>query len=237
MTRGDGQLPHRLRRGFAWLERRGFGPVLTTLPIVGLGFAALTLWGFSKLASEVLEQETEAFDATILYALRTLHTPALDLLAKGVTFLGEPALLIAVTVLIGVILLVQRQVAEGIALPISALGATGLNYLLKSVFARARPQLWERSVEVNFYSFPSGHATGALVIYGFIGYLLAVRVRPGRRGLIIFPTTLLILAIGLSRLYLGVHWPTDVIGGYMAGSVWLIACILTLRLWQAKHQD
>lgn len=233
MTKGIDMF-YRLRRGWEWLVHHRLVSLLTTLPVAGLGFAALILWGFSKLASEVLEKETEVFDTTVLFSLRQIHKPGLNALMKGITFLGEPGFLIALTIGIGSILLLQRRVAEGIALPVSALGATGLNYLLKDVFARARPELWERSVNVNFYSFPSGHATVSLVIYGLIGYLLATHLSRNWRVWVVVATVLLILAIGLSRLYLGVHWPTDVIAGYAAGLVWLIACILTLRLWQVN---
>lgn len=234
MTKGNDMFRH-LQRGWEWLVRRSPASLLTTLPVTGLGFAALALWGFGKLASEVLEKETDAFDTAVLYALRQIRTPGLDALMKGVTFLGEPSLLIALTIGIGAILLLQRRRAEGVALPVSALGATGLNYLLKDVFARTRPELWERSVNVNFYSFPSGHATVSLVIYGLLGYLLATHLSRRWRPWVVVATVVLILTIGLSRLYLGVHWPTDVIAGYISGLVWLIACILTLRLWRLKH--
>lgn len=234
MTRANNMF-RRLQRGWEWLVHHRPTSLLTALPLAGLGFAALALWGFGKLASEVLEKETDAFDTAVLYALWQLHTPGLDALMRGITFLGEPSFLIAITIGIGLILLLQRQVVEGIALPISALGATWLNYVLKGVFARTRPELWERSVNVNFYSFPSGHATVALVIYGLLGYLLAAHLSRRWRLWIVVATVVLILAIGLSRLYLGVHWPTDVIAGYISGLVWLIACILSLRLWRLKH--
>ncbi len=94
--------------------------------------------------------------------------------------------------------------------------------------------LWQRSVDVSFYSFPSGHAMVSLVIYGMLSYLLATRFHRKRKS-ILSVTILLIAAIGLSRLYLGVHWPTDVIAGYAAGLVWLIACIFSLEVWRQRR--
>jgi membrane-associated phospholipid phosphatase len=233
MCKGNDHLSSWLRRKWEWLERSKPMSLLTALPVVGLVLSALALSGFGYLASEVLDKETEVFDTQTLYALRQLHTPNLDAFMKGITFLGEPSFLIVITIGFAATLLSQRQVAEAIALPVSALGATALTYLLKIVFARTRPELWQRIVDVNFYSFPSGHATISLVIYGLIGYLLSTYLSQVWQICIISLMVLLVLAIGFSRLYLGVHWPTDVIAGYAAGSVWLIASIFTLRLYHS----
>lgn len=210
--------------------------LLLTIRVVGLVAAALALWVFAQLADEVLEKETQAIDTTILLAISHLHTPLLDQVMLGVTFLGQPSVLVVVTLSLGIVLLYQRRRFEATTLTIAALGAVGLNYLLKHLFARDRPVLWERIVDVRYYSFPSGHAMVSMVIYGFICYLLVTRF-PRWRGWIFSSTILLIVAIGFSRLYLGVHWPTDVAAGYAAGLVWLIACILSLRLWRYFRQQ
>jgi undecaprenyl-diphosphatase len=197
--------------------------------IGGLALAILALWGFAEIAEEVLEQETQAIDTSILQTLQSLHNPVLDRVAIAVTFLGEPRLLTFVSVVFGIILLRQRHWASTITLAIVAAGGIGLNFLLKDLFARARPELWQRIVDVNYYSFPSGHAMISMVIYGFIGYWLASRYRRWR-SFIAIATIVLIAAIGLSRLYLGVHWPTDVVAGYAAGLVWVLVCILSLDI-------
>ncbi|MEW6497887.1 MAG: phosphatase PAP2 family protein, partial [Cyanobacteriota bacterium] len=119
-------------------------------------------------------------------------------------------------------------------LVIAAVGAAVLNNLLKILFGRARPELWERIVDVRQYSFPSGHAMISLVIFGMIGYLLSTKF-PQWRGWIIGLTIVLVTGIGLSRLYLGVHWPTDIVAGYAAGLVWLFACIFSLQVWQDRR--
>ncbi len=231
-------------RWIRWLSHsilrvwRGFGgakliPLLSTIEGIGLVIAGFGLWGFAEIADEVLEKETRSFDTVILLFLRQQQTPLLDQIMIGVTSLGEPTFLVIVTLVLSVILALRRQWIQGAVFAIAALGAAGLNIVLKDVFARARPALWERSVDVRYYSFPSGHAMVSLVIYGLIGYLLASRFKD-RSGLILTLTALLIGLIGLSRLYLGVHWPTDVIAGYAAGLVWLAACILVLDIWQRR---
>ena len=209
-------------------------PLLLTIRVGGLIIAALAMWGFADLAEEILEKESFAFDRAILLALKQLHTPLLDQIMLWLTFMGEPSLLTVICFIIGCLLLFYGKRSQATTLIIAALGAGGLNYLLKILFARARPQLWERTVDVRFYSFPSGHAMVSMVIYGVIGYLLATTF-PKWRGLIISATAILILGIGFTRLYLGVHWPTDVIAGYAAGIVWLVACIFSLEVWQARR--
>lgn len=224
------QLMRRINKG---VVGRRLIPLLTTIEVLGLAIAAFGLWGFAQIADEVLEQETQAFDTAILLALQRIHTPWLDQFMLGATVLGEPTLLVVVTLSISTVLIVGRKRADGITLAIAALGAAGLNMLLKNVFARARPELWQRIVDVRYYSFPSGHAMVSLVIYGLIGYLMATNLKVKSiwvSGL----TALLIGIIGFSRLYLGVHWPTDVIAGYAAGLVWLITCIFSLEIWRAR---
>jgi len=144
-------------------------PLLSTIEVIGLAVAALGLWGFAQIADEVLEQETQAVDSSILLALHHLHTPWLDQWMLEVTAFGQPTFLVIATLNIGAILLLRRQLPEAVTLAIAALGAASLNTLLKDVFARARPELWQRIIDVRYYSFPSGHAMVSLVIYGLIG--------------------------------------------------------------------
>ena len=203
--------------------------LITAIRLGGLAIAALALWGFAAIAEEVLEKETRAFDTEILLALKRLHTPVLDQIMIGFTFLGEPKLLLVLCLALGALLLIRNHRSEARTIAIAGVEAVGLNALLKLLFARARPQLWERVVDVRFYSFPSGHSMISMVIYGLLGYFLMSRY-PRWRWLIATLTVLLVAAIGFSRLYLGVHWPTDVIAGYTAGMVWLIACILSLEI-------
>lgn len=201
------------------------------LRVGGILLAGFALWVFAQIADEVLEKETYSFDTSVLLAIRRIHTTLLDQAMMGITFIGDPSVLLVICLGIGIWLLKLGQRSKAVGLGIAALGAIGLNVLLKHLFGRARPALWNRIVDVGHYSFPSGHAMVSLVIYGLIGYILTTKF-PQHRRLIISLTIILIGAIGFSRLYLGVHWPTDVLAGYAAGLVWLIACILSMRVWR-----
>lgn len=169
-------------------------------------------------------------DEGILLAIQKLHTPERDRIMLGITFLGDPVVLLLICLGLKIGPLYYYRRSEVTTLGIAAVGAIGLNYLLKVRFGRVRPALWKWIVDVGHYSFPSGHAMMSIVIYGFISYILAKQF-PQWREQIFALTVVLVVAIGLSRLYLGVHWPTDVVAGYAVGLVWLIVCILGLELW------
>jgi membrane-associated phospholipid phosphatase len=99
-----------------------------------------------------------------------------------------------------------------------------INQVMKLFFAKSRPELWTRLISEHSFSFPSGHAVGSMVVYGFIAYILAKEL-PTYRRYVDAVSSILIIAIGFSRLYLGVHYPTDIIAGYGVGLLWLITCL------------
>ncbi|MDC0833429.1 Membrane-associated phospholipid phosphatase [Geitlerinema sp. FC II] len=204
---------------------------LSSLWIGGLAIAMLSLWAFAEIAEDLLENEAQTFDRTVLLAIGQWRTPFLDRVAVAVTTLGDPSILTAIASGFVLVWLFQRHWKRALSLAIALLGVSGLNLLLKHLFARSRPQLWERVVDVRYYSFPSGHAMVSLVLYGLLGYALARQFPRWRVG-IAGGTIAIIVAIGLTRLYLGVHWPTDVIAGFAAGLVWSIACILAFEVSQ-----
>jgi undecaprenyl-diphosphatase len=174
-------------------------------------------------------------DTTILLLIQKLHSPLLNRLMLGITSLANPECLLLICLGMEANLLYYKRPLEAVTFGTAAVGAIGLNYWLKMLFVRARPALWNWIIDVAHYSFPSGHAMVSMVIYGFIGYILAKQFPQWRRPIITL-TVALIVAIGFSRLYLGVHWPTDVAAGYAVGLVWLITCILSLELWQ-QYQE
>ncbi|MBD2450185.1 phosphatase PAP2 family protein [Nostoc sp. FACHB-152] len=173
-------------------------------------------------------------DAVILLAIQKLHTPLLDRIMVGITSFGQPPLLVLTCLVWEASLLYRQRQAQAATFGIAAVGAISLNYLLKEMFVRTRPALWDHIINVNHYSFPSGHAMVSMVVYGLMGYTLAEEF-PQWRKQILALTAGLILAIGFSRLYLGVHWPTDVVAGYAAGLVWLTACVINESLQEQRQ--
>jgi membrane-associated phospholipid phosphatase len=141
-----------------------------------------------------------------------------------ITALGDPCVVITVFISTIAWLGMKRRYTDGIRFIIVSVGGASINYVMKLFFAKPRPELWPRLISESSFSFPSGHAVGSMVVYGFIAYILA-RELPSYQRYIYAVASVLIIAIGFSRLYLGVHYPTDIIAGYGVGILWLITCL------------
>lgn len=201
------------------------GPIL-------LGVISLVALLFVWLGSEISDGETRRFDSRILLALRQsgdlsqpigphwLRASILDLTALG----GGTILTLVTLVAIGS-LLAQRKRAEALFIAFAVGGGGLLSDLLKIGYARPRPDLVAHLVEVSSASFPSGHAMNSAVTYLTLGVLLA-RAVPDRwlKAYVLWVGVLLTLIVGFSRVYLGVHWPTDVLAGWAIGSAWAGLC-------------
>lgn len=147
-----------------------------------------------------------------------------------ITFLGETSVVIAITAAVVIFLFIfKKNKAYAVGFLTTIIGASGTSYILKTLVERARPDGLIPAVTETSYSFPSGHATLAIALYGFLTYFLCKRY-PKNSVLIITLATLIILAIGFSRLYLGVHFPSDVIAGYLLGGIWLFIGIKITKL-------
>ena len=202
---------------------------ITTIGFFGLASCLLIIYILSELSEEVLEREAFAFDKTILLWIHSLANPTLDRIMLGITRLGDP---ITVGIIAGVTLTIlwwRRYRTEAIIFIINCIGGVVLSDGLKLAFSKSRPQLWDSLISEETYSYPSGHALGSMVLYGFLANLLADRY-PQFAMIIYILATIIIGAIGFSRLYLGVHWPTDVIAGYGVGFLWITLCITMLNL-------
>ncbi|HVV33995.1 MAG TPA: phosphatase PAP2 family protein [Vitreimonas sp.] len=209
--------------------------------LIALLIVALALWGFLRIAEEMGEGDTRGFDAWLLLAMRTgdHHQPVgpmwLPLAATDITALGGFTVLTLITVLATGYLLISRKFADAWVLLGAVLGATALSEGLKLGYARPRPDLVAHAVETMGASFPSGHATLSAAAYLTIGALLARGQEKRRVKTYIHVTAVLIaLLIGVSRVYLGVHWPTDVLAGWCLGAAWSIACV-TLAGWLQRR--
>lgn len=203
--------------------------LIATIGTVGLIVCLLLLAITAWLSQEILEKESFQLDTRILLGIHQWANPMLDRLMLSITRLGDPEVVVVIVIVGLGWLLWRRRWTEAKMLAIACLGALVLNQGLKLVFVRPRPLLWTRLIAETSYSFPSGHALGSLVLYGFWAYVLATRF-PQSAKLIYTASVLIIGAIGLSRLYLGVHYPTDILAGYSIGLLWLMICIVMLRL-------
>lgn len=218
------------------LSRIGRNEVAVLLAV--LGVAGLLL-GFVELAGEVLEGETTAFDRTILLALRNPADPAdplgpgwLEKAARDITALGSSVTLTLVSLSVAGYLALAAKRRAAVMMLGSVTGGMLLSTLLKLGFDRPRPDLVPHGDVVYTASFPSGHAMLSAVVYLTLGALLA-RVQPGRRlkAYVLLLVVALTLLIGCSRVYLGVHWPTDVLAGWCVGAAWSAVCwLVALRL-------
>lgn len=215
---------------------RPLASLITTIGTVGLISCLLIIFVLAQLSDEVLDQEAFAFDQTILLGIHQFANPTLDRLMLTITSLGNPLAVVAIPAITFAILLWRRYYQEAKIFVIDCLGGVVLSNGLKLVFSKPRPNLWQSAVEETSFSYPSGHALGSTILYGFLAYILATRY-PQLAGLIYAFAVLLIAAIGLSRLYLGVHWPTDIIAGYSIGFLWVMFCVTMLKLQKLNSEN
>ncbi|MEJ7861668.1 MAG: phosphatase PAP2 family protein [Pyrinomonadaceae bacterium] len=195
--------------------------------ILGLAIAASALFFFAWLANEVLKGDTEAFDKIIRDFAQEFAGETVTALMNFVTVFGSTLFLSIVFLLILIIFTRQKWNRAAVLLTTTMAGAIILNFVLKVSFARARPLPFFETPLPDSYSFPSGHALFAACFYGALAWLLAARIT--NRGLqigVCSAALLLILLIGFSRIYLGVHYPSDVIAGFAVAVIWVSAVIL-----------
>ena len=199
-------------------------------PVIAL-FMLSALWLAGWLANELAEGESFGFDSAILTALRRADNPALPVgppwLLQGaidISALGGFTLLWLIGLAGTILLLLRGRRQEAVWLVVSFAGSSLLNMWLKSLFHRARPALVPHLAETFNASFPSGHAMSAAAAYLTLAIMLAeTQPRRAVRLFLIAVATLLVVLIGCSRVFLGVHWPSDVIAGWCVGSAWAMA--------------
>jgi undecaprenyl-diphosphatase len=211
-------------------------------PLVSNGACAFFAWAFIVLADEVREGETHTFDSAILLSLRqpgNLADPIgpswFEESARDITGLGGYAVLTIVTLSAVLYLLMARKRAAALLVIVAIVGGILLSTGLKMGFERPRPDLVPHETRVYTASFPSGHAMLSAITYLTLGALLT-RVQSRRRikaflmGLAVFLT----LLVGASRVYLGVHWPSDVLAGWSVGAAWAALCWFVALQLQRK---
>lgn len=217
------------------LKKTGF-PIL--LVIVGLGVISLFTYIFIEIGEELLESEIKTFDSTIINFLKTIETDRLDSIMILITELGS--VWVITTMCIAVILLLWMKAKDTwgiITFIVANAGGAFLTKILKEHYDRGRPSI-NPEIDAVGFSFPSGHSMGSLIFYGFVIYLLLRSRRSIRiKTLLTLLAGIAVFLIGLSRVYLGAHFPSDVLAGYLAGVVWVMLCILVLEWmeWQTNY--
>jgi len=210
-------------------------PVLYILLALAISASMLAL--FFELAWKTIFRQTMGmFDNTVIWLVRYFATPQLDPIMIAITNLGFGFTYGLIVFCSFLILIFYRQWLEFAGLAICLAGGAVLNFLLKNLFERARPDEFVM-VAATGYSFPSGHAMVSLCFYGMLAFLIARNIRQWqyRYGIAVL-TMLFITAIGVSRIYLGVHYPSDVVAGYTAGAVWLTLTVSLLWWWEEQRR-
>lgn len=192
----------------------------------------LCVWAFAALADQVTGRHAQKIDERVMLVLRVPGQPSQPIgpawlkgTMRDLTALGSPAILVFFVLAVGGALLARRQYHAFGLMIVATLGARLLNMLLKDLFERPRPDLSLHLTEVQSPSFPSGHAMDSAVIYLTLAALLARLVQPRALRLYFLGLAMLMtLLAGVSRVYLGVHYPTDVLAGWSAGLAWAALC-------------
>ena len=215
--------------------RRALAGRLTLAAVVwlalGLAFSAFVVWAFAEITEEVLEGESRAFDRAVLLWIEANVPSWLDGPMRAVTALGYYAVVLPLLAATSALFYFIRWRLSAILLVVSTAGGALLTTLLKSVFRRARPEIIDSGYTAGFYSYPSGHATVAVGFYGALTLILAYHLRGPARWAAVTLGAALVLLIGFSRLYLGVHYPTDVLAGFLAAPLWLVSVSTVYVLW------
>jgi undecaprenyl-diphosphatase len=213
-----------------------FGIFLVAGALVALGGT----YAFAELAGHVRSGATQQFDDAALRWISQHRSPALEPIMLEITFLGTGTVVVTVVAVSAMFLWLTRHRYSAILLLVSTVGGILLNNLLKLGFGRPRPQIFDWGTEVVSWSFPSGHAMSSTVVYGTVAYLAArLQRRHLHRVLTLLAAAAVILAISVTRLYLGVHYPSDVVAGVLIGVAWAGFCLATLEAFQlyARYRD
>jgi membrane-associated phospholipid phosphatase len=176
------------------------------------------------LCTEVWEQEAFSFDRSFLLWIHQFANPQFDRVMLFFTALGDPPTVVTIFIITIAWLGIKKRYSDVFRFTVVCIGGVLINQEMKLFFGKLRPELWQRLITETSFSFPSGHAVGSMVVYGFLAYILAKEFQKIKRYIYIC-ASILIVTIGLSRLYLGVHYPTDIIAGYGIGFLWLTTCL------------
>lgn len=212
-------LAEEARFGAAFLRRYGLRLLLLFIGVL------LPLWGFAELVDEVREGEPFVFDEPTLRFAHDMAAAGFDRFFLLFSALGYQWGVVPFDIALVVALALKRRAREGLFAGLALGGSALLNLATKQIFARERPALWDSIAPEDTFSFPSGHAMGSMTL-AWVALLLAWRT-PWRWSVVIAAAAFTAL-VGLSRVYLGVHYPSDILAGWTAASVWAVCCFLVV---------
>jgi undecaprenyl-diphosphatase len=220
---------------------RGFYGAVAAFLTIGfiVGISAASL--FIVFAAIVTGGATQGYDERVLAWMDTHRSPVMDEVALEVTSLGNGFVLIVLILAVSAFLWQTQHRWSVYLLLIATFGGQILNRVLKNFFDRPRPSIVDHIDAVHSMSFPSGHAMTSLVTYGSIAYLVArLEPTPGLRRTTWGLAAVLVLGIGISRMYLGVHYPSDIVAGFIGGLAWLAfvaAAFTAIRYFASRHPE
>jgi undecaprenyl-diphosphatase len=187
-----------------------------------LALSLLLAVGFVAVVMLVGNKRIAKFDERVISAVQGMESPGWTSIMKFFTTIGSGFVVALLTLLLCIFLYAVLKHRQELIFLVAVVGGTGiLNLMLKLLFQRDRPTL-HRLIEITGYSFPSGHSMAAFALYGALTYLLWRHIpSTWGRSLQVLLSSVFILTIGVSRIYLGVHYPSDVVGGYLASGTFL----------------
>jgi undecaprenyl-diphosphatase len=199
------------------------------------GISLLFVIGFGFIALFINDNKIVNFDNRITDFLQSMNSQILTNIMKFFTFIGSGSVIGFIVIMAMIFFyVVLKHRSELVLLVGVVIGSALLNLILKMTFHRARPTI-NRIIDASGYSFPSGHSMAAFTLYGILSFLLWKHISSySGRSLLIIISVLMIAMIGISRIYLGVHYPSDVLGGFLASGIWLIFSIWTFQNYQER---
>lgn len=190
---------------------------------------------FVGIAYSIRVNNIILFDDPVISFIQGLESPTWTVIMKWFTAVGSVSVMTIIAICTCIMLYVVLKHRKELILFLGVvLGSVLMNIMLKNLFKRIRPDL-HRLIEIEGFSFPSGHSMAAFSFYGILTYLLWKHIRPKVARIILLSISAsLILLIGVSRIYLGVHYPSDIIGGYFISSAWLLICIICFERFKNR---
>jgi undecaprenyl-diphosphatase len=209
---------------------QSFYAALGVYLVFGLAVAALAVWGFAALAEFVKEGATLKFDLAAMTWMESHRVALLDRFLLDVTALGTGLVVLMIVGVAALFLALTEHRYSAILLLVATAGGQLLNTVLKLFYDRPRPSNIEALTHTMSTSFPSGHAMSAVIVYGTVAYLAArLQKKFWERFFTMFAAVIIIVAIAASRVYLGVHYPSDVLAGTIVGAAWAAFCMAGLE--------